>query len=91
MHKAELVAQIAEQAGLTKTEAQSALNALTDSVTDALVRGDTVSLIGFGSFTLRQRGARQGKNPQTGEAMAIAASTGVAFKPGKALKDALNG
>jgi DNA-binding protein HU-alpha len=91
MHKAELVAKIAEQAGLTKAEAQTALNALTDSMTDALARNETVSLIGFGTFSQRHRAARQGKNPQTGAALEIAASNNVAFKPGKALKDALNG
>lgn len=91
MHKAELVAKIAEQAGLTKAEAQTALNALTDSMTDALARNETISLIGFGSFSQRHRAARQGKNPQTGATLQIAASTNVAFKPGKALKDALNG
>ncbi|WP_207060614.1 HU family DNA-binding protein [Motiliproteus sp. SC1-56] len=90
MRKAELVALIAEKADLTKSEAQAALNAMTDSMTDALAKGDTVSLIGFGTFTQRHRAARQGKNPQTGAPMEIAASTNVAFKPGKALKDSLN-
>ncbi len=90
MHKAELVALIADNAGLSKKEAQDALNAITDSITDALSRGDNVSLIGFGTFETRHRAARQGKNPQTGAAMQIAASNTAAFKPGKSLKDALN-
>lgn len=90
MHKAELVAQIAEAAGLTKTQAQDSLNALTDSITDALAKGDSVSLIGFGTFSQRERAERQGKNPQTGAAITIPASKSVGFKPGKALKDAVN-
>ena len=90
MQKSDLVAAIAESASLTKREAQDALNALTDSVTDALARGESVSLIGFGSFTQRHRAARKGKNPQTGAVMDIAASNSVSFKPGKALKDACN-
>ena len=90
MQKSELVAQIAEQAGLTKTEAQAALNAITDGITDALVRGDSVSLIGFGTFEQRHRAARQGRNPQTGAAIQIAAANNVGFKPGKALKEAVN-
>lgn len=90
MQKSELVAQIAEQAGLTKTEAQAALNAITDGITDALVRGESVSLIGFGTFEQRHRAARQGRNPQTGATIQIAAANNVGFKPGKALKDAVN-
>lgn len=91
MQKSELVAQIAEQAGLSKAEAQSALNAITDSISDALARGETVSLIGFGTFEQRHRAARQGRNPQTGATIEIAAANNVGFKPGKALKDAVNG
>lgn len=91
MQKSELVAQIAEQAGLTKAEAQSALNAITDSISDALARGESVSLIGFGTFEQRHRAARQGRNPQTGATIEIAAANSVGFKPGKALKDAVNG
>ncbi len=90
MHKAELVARIAEQAGITKIQAQDSLNAITDNITDALAKGEDVTLIGFGSFSQRRRAARQGKNPQTGEAMQIAASNSVAFRPGKALKDSCN-
>lgn len=90
MQKSELVAQIAEQAGLSKADAQSALNAITDSITDALARGESVSLIGFGTFEQRHRAARQGRNPQTGATIEIAAANNVGFKPGKALKDAVN-
>jgi len=90
MQKADLIAQIAEQAGLTKTQAQAALNAITDGITDALSRGDTVSLIGFGTFEQRHRAARQGRNTQTGATIQIAAANNVGFKPGKALKDAVN-
>ncbi len=90
MQKADLIAQIAEQAGLTKTQAQAALSAITDNITDALSRGDSVSLIGFGTFEQRHRAARQGRNPQTGAAIQIAAANNVGFKPGKALKDAVN-
>ena len=91
MQKSELVAQIAEAAGLTKTEAQAALNAITDSITDSLARGESVSLIGFGTFEQRHRAARQGRNPQTGATIEIAAANSVGFKAGKALKDAVNG
>ncbi|OMH28038.1 DNA-binding protein HU [Motiliproteus sp. MSK22-1] len=90
MHKTDLVAAIAEQAGITKVQAQDSLNAFTDSITDALANGETVSLIGFGSFSQRQRAARTGKNPQTGAEIQIPASTTVGFKPGKALKEACN-
>lgn len=90
MHKAELVAMIAESAGITKAQAQDSLNAITDSITDALAKEDTVSLIGFGTFSLRERSERKGKNPQTGAEITIPASKSVGFKPGKALKDAVN-
>lgn len=90
MHKAELVAQIAESAGITKAQAQDSLNAITDSITDALAKGDSVSLIGFGTFDVRQRSERKGKNPQTGAEITIPASKSVGFKPGKALKETVN-
>ena len=90
MRKPELVNAIADQADLTKDQANQALNALIDTITDALQKQDQVSLIGFGTFTQRSRAARTGKNPQTGEPIQIAASNTVAFKPGKALKDAVN-
>lgn len=90
MHKAELVAKVAESAGITKAQAQDSLNAITDSITDALSTGDTVSLIGFGTFSVRQRSERKGKNPQTGAEITIPASKSVGFKAGKALKDSVN-
>ncbi|MEH6625613.1 MAG: HU family DNA-binding protein [Motiliproteus sp.] len=90
MRKAELVAIIAKQAGISKTQAQESLNAVTDKITDVLADGDSVSLIGFGTFSQRPRAARQGKNPQTGAVIDIAACNTVAFKPGKGLKDACN-
>lgn len=90
MRKPELAAAIAEAADIPKDKAGDVLNAILDEITGALSREDSVSLIGFGTFSLRQRSARKGKNPQTGAEMDIPASTSVGFKPGKALKDAVN-
>ncbi len=90
MNKSELIAAVAEQAGLSKKDAEKAVNALVSVVTDALVEGDKVQLVGFGTFEVRAREARTGKNPRTGEAIEIAASKVPAFKAGKALKDAVN-
>ena len=89
MNKNEFVAAIAEKSGLTKKDAEAALNAYTEVVTDALKAGDSVQLIGFGTFEVRERAARQGRNPHTGETIEIAAAKVPAFKPGKALKDAI--
>lgn len=89
MNKNEFVAAIAEKSGLTKKDAEAALNAYTEVVTDALKAGDSVQLIGFGTFEVRERAARQGRNPHTGENIEIAAAKVPAFKPGKALKDAI--
>ena len=89
MNKNEFVAAIAEKSGLTKKDAEAALNAYTAVVTDALKAGDSVQLIGFGTFEVRERAARQGRNPHTGETIEIAAAKVPAFKPGKALKDAI--
>ncbi len=89
MKKPELVAAIAEQTGLTKEKSGEVLNAITDEITNAMTKDDTVSLIGFGTFTTRVRSARTGKNPQTGKTIQIAASKSVGFKAGKALKDAV--
>ncbi len=89
MNKNEFVAAIAEKSGLTKKDAEAALNAYTEVVTDALKAGDSVQLIGFGTFEVRERAARQGRNPLTGETVEIAAAKVPAFKPGKALKDAI--
>jgi DNA-binding protein HU-beta len=90
MNKSDLVANIAEKAGLPKKDAEKALNAIMDSVEEALVNGDKVQLVGFGSFEVRERSERKGRNPQTKEEITIKASKAPVFKPGKALKDALN-
>lgn len=91
MKKPELAAAIAEKADVTKDKAGEILNILTDEITNAMNNNDTVSLIGFGTFSVRERSARTGKNPQTGATIQIAASKSVGFKPGKSLKDAVNG
>jgi len=90
MRKPELTAAIAEKADITKDKAGEVLNALLDCITDAVSKDDNVALIGFGTFEVRARAERQGKNPQTGEPLTIAASKNVAFKAGKALKEAVN-
>ena len=91
MTKTELVAIIADKVELTKKDAEAALNAFMDSVKEALAKGDKVSLVGFGTFEVRERAAREGKNPRTGDKHTIAACKVPAFKPGKALKDKVNG
>lgn len=90
MRKPELVDAIADQADISKDKANQALNAMLEAITSALKSEDTVNLVGFGTFLQRSRAARTGKNPQTGEPIQIAASNTVAFKPGKALKEAVN-
>ncbi|NLK72589.1 MAG: HU family DNA-binding protein [Clostridiales bacterium] len=91
MNKAELVASVAEKTGFTKKDAEAAVNALIASVEGALVAGDKVQLIGFGTFEVRQRKARQGRNPRKpGEVIKIPASKAPVFKAGKALKDSVN-
>lgn len=90
MNKAELIDQIAASADLTKADAGRALDGFVDSVTKALKRGDQVSLVGFGTFSVRSRAARTGRNPQTGQTITIKASKVPGFKAGKALKDAVN-
>lgn len=90
MNKTELVAAIADKAELSKKDAEKALNALVASVTDALAKQDKVQLVGFGTFEVRTRNARTGKNPRTGEEIKIPASKVPAFKAGKALKDTVN-
>lgn len=87
MSKAELVEKIAAQAGLTKADAERAVNAFISAVTASLKDGNDVTLVGFGTFTTGERAARQGRNPQTGASITIAAKKVVKFKPGKALKD----
>lgn len=90
MNKQELIDAIADSAELSKAKAGLALNAITESVTKALANGDQVSLIGFGAFTVKNRAARTGRNPQTGAQIQIKASKVVGFKPGAGLKDAVN-
>jgi len=90
MNKTELIDAIAKQAGLSKADAGKALNATTDAVTAALKKGDTVTLIGFGTFKVTKRAARTGRNPQTGKEIKIAARKAPGFTAGKALKDAVN-
>ncbi len=89
MRKPELAAAIATQAEISKEKANEVLTAIVDEITKAMARKDTVNLIGFGTFSVRQRSARTGKNPRTGAEIKIAASETVGFKPGKALKDAI--
>ena len=90
MNKADLIEAVAEAADLSKAQAGRAVEALVDAVTGALKKGDQVSIVGFGSFLVRQREARKGRNPKTGETIDIPASKAPAFKAGKALKDAVN-
>ena len=90
MNKAELVEALANKTGETKKSAEASLNAFVEVVTDALKKGDKVQLIGFGSFEVRKRAARKGRNPQTGEEIKIAASKSLVFKAGKQLKDTVN-
>lgn len=90
MNKTELIAAIAEKASLTKTDSEKFINAFTNCVSDALVDGDKVQLVGFGTFEVADRAEREGRNPQTGEVMKIAASKSPKFKAGKVLKDAVN-
>ncbi|WP_156936086.1 HU family DNA-binding protein [Anoxybacteroides tepidamans] len=89
MNKTELINAVAETSGLSKKDATKAVDAVFESITEALKSGDKVQLIGFGNFEVRERAARKGRNPQTGEEMEIPASKVPAFKPGKALKDAV--
>ena len=89
MRKPELAAAVADQTGLSKDKASEIVNAFIDQVSAAAARGEDVSLIGFGTFNIRARDARTGRNPQTGATIQIPASKTVGFKAGKALKDAL--
>ncbi len=90
MNKTELVAAIAEKAGLSKKDAEGAVKAFTDTVAEQLKAGEKIQLVGFGTFEVAERAARTGKNPQTGEAIKIPASKAPKFKAGKALKDTVN-
>ena len=90
MNKSDLIAAIAAKTGSTKKDAAATLNAFVDVVSDSLVKGDKVQLVGFGSFEVRKRAARKGRNPQTKEEIKIPASKAPVFKAGKALKDLVN-
>lgn len=90
MNKNDLIASVASKSGLTKADAARAVDAFCDSVTDALKKKDDVRLVGFGTFAVSHRAATTGRNPRTGETINIKASNQPKFKPGKALKDAVN-
>ena len=90
MNKTELVAAIAEKAELSKKDAEKALKAFTETVAEQLKNGDQIQLVGFGTFEVSERAAREGRNPATGESMVIKASKAPKFKAGKALKDLVN-
>ena len=90
MNKTELAETVADAADISKSAAGRAVDAALDAITQSLCDGEPVVLVGFGTFLVRERSARTGRNPQTGEPVAIAASKAAAFKPGKALRDALN-
>jgi DNA-binding protein HU-beta len=90
MNKGDLISKIADSADLTKGQAESALNAVLDGITEALKSDDSVTLVGFGTFSVNKRPARTGRNPQTGATIQIAAKNQAKFKPGKKLTDALN-
>ena len=90
MNKADFVAAVAEKTDLSKAAAAGAVDAVIEVITKALKKGDTVTLVGFGTFSVRKRAARQGRNPQTGKAIEIAAKNVVKFVPAKALTDAIN-
>ncbi|MDR9756485.1 MAG: HU family DNA-binding protein [Thermacetogeniaceae bacterium] len=90
MNKAELIGSVAEKAGMPKKDAEKAVNAVFASIEEALAKGDKVQLVGFGTFEVRERAARTGRNPQTGEEIQIAASRVPAFRAGKALKDSVS-
>lgn len=89
MNKTELIAALADKAGLNKRDAEKALNAFTDVVTDTLIKGDKVQLVGFGSFEVKDRAARTARNPRTGDELTVPASKAPIFKAGKALKEAV--
>ncbi|WP_139994993.1 HU family DNA-binding protein [Kurthia sp. Dielmo] len=91
MNKTDLVNAVAVEAEITKKDAEKAVNAVFETIQEALAKGEKVQLIGFGNFEVRERAARKGRNPQSGEEIEIAASKVPAFKAGKALKDAVKG
>ncbi|MBP2312420.1 HU family DNA-binding protein [Azospirillum soli] len=90
MNKNDLVAHVADAAGLSKTDATKAVDAVFEGIADSLKKGDEVRLVGFGTFAVAERAASEGRNPRTGEKITIPASKQPKFKPGKTLKDGLN-
>ncbi|RMF03970.1 MAG: HU family DNA-binding protein [Bacteroidetes bacterium] len=90
MNKGDLISKIADNAGITKSQAESALSAVLDGITEALKNDESVTLVGFGTFSVNKRPARTGRNPQTGATIQIAAKNQAKFKPGKKLTEALN-
>lgn len=90
MNKTQLITAVAEKAELSKKDAEAAIKGLTDVIIEELQKGEKVQLVGFGTFEVSERAAREGRNPQTGETIRIAASKNARFKAGKALKDILN-
>ena len=90
MNKTQLIDVVATKTGLTKKAAEAAVNAVNEAITEALAAGDKVQVIGFGTYEVKERAARDGRNPKTGEIIKIAASKAPAFTAGKALKDAVN-
>ncbi len=90
MNKTQLIDVVATKTGLKKKDAEAAVNAMNEAITEALIAGDKVQLIGFGTYEVKTRAAREGRNPATGETITIAASKAPAFSAGKALKDAVN-
>lgn len=91
MNKADLINEVSERTSLTKKDSERAVNAVIAAIEDALKQGEKVSLVGFGTFEVRSRQARMGRNPQTGEAIQIPASKVPAFRPGKALREIISG
>ncbi len=91
MNKAELISKISEDAGINKTQASEVIDSFTSAVIATLKKGDTVTLVGFGTFSVSQRAARVGRNPQTGETLKIKAAKVAKFKPGKDFKDKIGG
>ena len=89
MNKGELIEQVANQTGLTKKTSREVIDAITSAITDALARGEKVTLVGFGTFQVMEREARRGRNPQTGEAIQIPAKKVPRFRPGKGLREAV--
>lgn len=90
MNKQELVSAMAEKSGLTKVDSEKALNGMVEAVKDAMSKGDSIQLVGFGTFSVSERSARTGRNPQTGKEIQIAAKKIAKFKPGKALSESIN-